>query len=364
MRPDRLEASNLVDHACEELGYNLSKLIALVSIWIDPKVVEMLAPVGGVWYPQYRRANPGLRFEGKPLERVGQVIEGIILDDNTYANTCFKRALGIHRKQVIGFHVCHIWSGTAYNPRYFTQLANLVAIPRELSSLTDHHPHIVACLRFRSWELYRWKPDKDLSPVEPANYPKTWRPPFPTNENARRSIRRRLGTVADPVLTGEPPPNGPSVQRPPNERGKLSVGRATFQSLLECNGFVDVVQTGKRFFTAVKDGKPYRFSVRTSTFNDNRNGWWFTFEDKSDRFDDATHLVGLMLSDANPGILRDELFVVSPNDLRQQFRDRKTRDDSTGLNRFDVTIERNEADKWAKWIIGLTDIVQKSEPSA
>ena len=146
MRAVQLEAADLVDEACERLRYDLSKLIALASIWIDPKVVENLAPVGGVWYPQHRRANLGLRFEGNPVEKVGQVIDGITLDSNTYANTCFKTALGIDRKQIIGFHVCHIWPATAYDPRYFTQIANLVAIPRELSSLTDHHPHIVACL--------------------------------------------------------------------------------------------------------------------------------------------------------------------------------------------------------------------------
>jgi hypothetical protein len=93
MRAERLEAADFVDKACSQLGYDLSKLIALVSIWIDPKVVEMLASVGGVWYPQHRRANLGLRFEGNPVEKVGQVIDGITLANNTYvlqdSMTCF-----------------------------------------------------------------------------------------------------------------------------------------------------------------------------------------------------------------------------------------------------------------------------------
>jgi hypothetical protein len=65
------------------------------------------------------------------------VIDGVTLDSNTYANVCFKRALGIHRHQLVGFHICHIWEGTAYDPACYTNLANLVAIPAELSSLTD-----------------------------------------------------------------------------------------------------------------------------------------------------------------------------------------------------------------------------------
>jgi hypothetical protein len=120
MQLERLEATDLVDKACAQLGYNLSALIALVSIWIDPTVVEMLAPVAGVWYPRHRRANLGLRIEGNSVEHVGHMVDGITLDNNTYANTCFKRALGIHRKQMIGFYVCHIWPGTAYDPRCFT----------------------------------------------------------------------------------------------------------------------------------------------------------------------------------------------------------------------------------------------------
>jgi hypothetical protein len=75
---------------------------------------------------------------------------------------------------------------------------------------------------------------------------------------------------------------------------RLALGSVAFGMLLNSNGFVNVVPRGKRFIAAVKDGKSYRFSVRTSTFNATRNGWWYTFDDKSDRLDDATHLVGLM----------------------------------------------------------------------
>jgi len=332
----------------------------LASIWIDPTIVESLAPAGGVWFPQHRRANLGLRLEGNQFEHVGQVVDGITLDNNTYANTCFKRALGIGRKQIIGFHVCHIWPGTAYDPRCFTQLANLVAIPRELSSLSDHHPHIVACLKFRSWELYRWKPEKDLWPVEPVNYPKTWRPPFALNKDAHRSVLRRLGRMAEPAATDERVPNDPSPQRPTHERNAAGSGSAAFGEILRNSGFLDVIPIGRRRFTAMKDGKPYRFSVRSAAFSDKRNGWSYTFYDTADRFDDVTHVVGLMLSDADPGILREELFVIPPKDLQDKFESRKTWFDRLGCNRFDLTIPRGVASKWDKWITCFPDVRQKA----
>ena len=62
-----------------------------------------------------------------------------------------------------------------------------------------------------------------------------------------------------------------------------------------------------------------------------------------------------MVSDAEPGALRDEVFVISPNELREQFKNRKTWQQKGG-NRFDLTIQRNAVDKWGRWITGLAEI--------
>jgi hypothetical protein len=63
-----------------------------------------------------------------------------------------------------------------------------------------------------------------------------------------------------------------------------------------------------------------------------------------------------MLSDTDPGVLRDELFVILPKDLQEQFKDRKTWDERLGYNRFDVTIQRGVAGKLDKWITCLADL--------
>lgn len=64
MQEERLEATDLVDKACSQLGYDLSALIALASIWIDPKVAEMLAPVAAAQHapkvePSFLSASMG-----------------------------------------------------------------------------------------------------------------------------------------------------------------------------------------------------------------------------------------------------------------------------------------------------------------
>jgi hypothetical protein len=197
------DAGKLVEEATTELGISLADLLALASVWVAPELYRMLEPVGGVWYPQRRRANLGLRVKGASVEAVGQLIDGVTLDNNTYANVAFKRALGIHRTAFVGFHICHIWGATAYDPACYTNIANLVAIPAELSSLTDHHPHIVACLKFRAWELYHWTPAKEVAPVRPERYPVRWREPWPVNDEARRAASRRVRSVGDdevPIL--------------------------------------------------------------------------------------------------------------------------------------------------------------------
>jgi DNA-binding CsgD family transcriptional regulator len=211
----KIVASELVERASRDLGYNLADLVALTSVWVEPSVYRLLEPVGGVWYPARRRANLGLRVEGKQVEAVGEVKDGLTLDNNTYANVAFKRALGIHRRDLIGFNICHIWRGTAYDPLCYTQIANLVAIPAELSSLTDHHPHIATCLRYRSWELYAWKPAKELAPVKPAGYPHRWRQPEPASEAAIVAARRRVRSSdgAPPNQSLESKPEFPSGAR-------------------------------------------------------------------------------------------------------------------------------------------------------
>ena len=213
---DRITGSSLVDGACRELGYCLEKLVAATSVWINPDVVKALEPVDGVWHPNHRRANLGLRVDGKQVEHVGQVIAGIRLDNNTYANTAFKTALGVERQSFTGFHVCHVWPGTAHDPACFTQVANLVGIPAELSSLTDHHPAIVACLKYRAWELYGWKPRNESAPAKPAGYPERWREPNTANESAMKAARGRVGAPAPPPTSPQPPPglNGRPSQLP------------------------------------------------------------------------------------------------------------------------------------------------------
>jgi len=134
-------------------------------------------------FPNVRRARIG---QG---EQRGKIVDGVRLDDNSYANVAIKRALGLG-KSADGFEACHIWPLTCYDERYHTAVANIVLLPRALAGLSDHDIEIQRALQYRAYELYKWWPMEMPQPVKPTFYPSEWREPqpFPLKVRTRRTI--------------------------------------------------------------------------------------------------------------------------------------------------------------------------------
>lgn len=137
----------------------LIDLIAATAIWVSPNKIS-LSPV----YPDTKR--------GRAKEK-GNIVDGIRIDDNTYANVAIKKAISgsIDFKN---YMVCHIWPGTTYDERYHTLLANLVLIPRILANLSDYFNAVIDVLKYRSYELYGWHPEGTEAPQRPSYYPQVW----------------------------------------------------------------------------------------------------------------------------------------------------------------------------------------------
>ena len=183
---NHLDGTELFRTASRELGVHLSPLIAATTVWAHPAVFRyLLAENGlGVYFPSTRRAKLGVG------ERPGQLLGGVRLDSNNYANHAAKRAMGLGRGAV-GFEACHIWPMSCYDTRHHTCVANLVLVPRPLAGLTDHDPEIAAALQFRAYELYGWHPPESPVPRKPEFYPSNWREPEPFTPAIRRAIERR-----------------------------------------------------------------------------------------------------------------------------------------------------------------------------
>lgn len=142
-----------------EIKPAIMDLIAKSSIWVECEKVQP-----GPIFPEVKR--------GRSKDK-GKIINGIRIDDNTYANRALKEAISKGVK-FEDFEVCHIWPGTTYDERYHTLLQNLVLIPRVLAGLSDHMEEAIAMLKFRSWELYGWHPENQEIPQKPDYYPKEW----------------------------------------------------------------------------------------------------------------------------------------------------------------------------------------------
>ena len=178
----------LLTEAADRHGIRLSVLVAETGLWASPEVHRRLMTENGmgVFFPNIRRCRTS---KG---EQRGERIDGIYLDDNSYANHAIKRALGIPRENLIGFEACHIWPTTCYDERYHTAIANLVLLPRALAGLTDHDKEIQKALQYRAYQLYdRWRPDESPSPTEPTFYPSDWSEPLAFTDAVSRALSKR-----------------------------------------------------------------------------------------------------------------------------------------------------------------------------
>ena len=125
MTEERLDALRLLAAACKKHNVNLSLLVAETGIWASPWAHRLVLERTGqiALFPKVRRAR------ARDGERRGQTINGVRLDDNSYANHAIKRCAGGNNKVFDGFESCHIWPKTCYDARYHTAVSNIVLLP-------------------------------------------------------------------------------------------------------------------------------------------------------------------------------------------------------------------------------------------
>jgi hypothetical protein len=179
--------------AAKKLDFDLVDLVAETALWAPSEYVEQMRQKKNtvVMYPNIRRK----RID----EERGSVIGGIKFDDNTYANTAIKRALGIKRTEIEGYTACHIWPDTCYDERFHTAIPNLVLLPSAIAGLSDFFDNVIQALQFRSFEIYGWYPEGKDEPTKPANYPINWQEPrsFSSAKTIRGNRKNQGGNTGD-----------------------------------------------------------------------------------------------------------------------------------------------------------------------
>lgn len=149
---------------------NLLGLIADFSLWVPPAIVRL---VGGAVYPKTRRVRKGEK-------RNTLLPDGTRLWENQAARHAFWTALEEPTafdmpRNVRKAWVCHIYGDqdSARDPAHYTHLANLVALPGALQSLSDSSS-VRAVLKRRSYDAYGYTGPAGSVPPVPDPYPSRW----------------------------------------------------------------------------------------------------------------------------------------------------------------------------------------------
>lgn len=194
---EQFDGLKILNEAVLRLKINLIALVAETALWANPEVHKILSRDGGTgaWFPGVKRARISKGEERR------EFVDGVKLDDNSDANRALKTALGIKGRER-NFITCHVWEDSCYNEFDHTTIANLVLLPKPLSTLTDHHPEVTEALKYRAYELYGWHPEGTVPPKRPGSYPTNWRDPLPFTEQVKNSIQQRrscsrVGSVSE-----------------------------------------------------------------------------------------------------------------------------------------------------------------------
>ncbi|HKZ58747.1 MAG TPA: hypothetical protein VJ547_02710 [Candidatus Thermoplasmatota archaeon] len=163
--PWNLDAEFAADLEARGEVQPLLDLIGRFSLWVDIRVVRAVPVV----YPKTARAPTG-------RIRQGTVHRGIRYWTNQPAEAAIMRALGSRPDAISGIIVCHVYPGSPYSPRHFTNLANLFIVPRALASFTEWGP-VLAALQWHAFELYGYSGPPDKARRRPPRLPRRWRAP-------------------------------------------------------------------------------------------------------------------------------------------------------------------------------------------
>ncbi len=179
--------------ACQRARVDVASLIADTCLWVDPKTFQELP----VWYPETYRGAPiydckWQRIYTNTSKSSGRTVEK--MEPNIRAGLALWRALGFGpRSKPKNWTVCHIWgvddeyfqrpNTIVRNPKYYSCVGNMVALPSPLKALTDGLPEIKRMLRVCAYYLYGWVCDADEVKAEasaitngsiPDGYPESW----------------------------------------------------------------------------------------------------------------------------------------------------------------------------------------------
>jgi len=167
--------------ACLALNFDPIPLVVKTAKWVDPVTYKALP----VWYPDKARKAP-MYLKGWTTRQLNNGEEKT--EANQCANKALKKALGLSGAK--NWTVCHIWgfddpkfqtkSKIVQDPRYYSNIANMVLLPTPLKAFTDSIDEIKVMLKICAYHLYGFICEEEGSASRikneppPKNYPNEW----------------------------------------------------------------------------------------------------------------------------------------------------------------------------------------------
>lgn len=144
----------------------VSDWFAATSLWTCPEVARAVPLV----FPKTRRLHSGEPFRSE--------VNGLIVWRNEPAAAAFWKAYGVSLggnspRSYKNAEISHVYEESAHHPEHYTRLANLVAVPRALVSLSEWAP-VRDLLKWKSWDLYGYSGPTGQSPTRPGYVPAEW----------------------------------------------------------------------------------------------------------------------------------------------------------------------------------------------
>jgi hypothetical protein len=134
--------------------------------------------------------------------RRGEIVEGMMEDDNASPAEAFEFGTGFRRRAGSDVQCCHLYAAST-DPDAYTDIRNIFMVPQCLAKLTDSQAatlptvHALHVLRYRAYILYGYcGPSRSSAPIEPEGFEAlAWAEPIGAGVGAadlERRWRRRL----------------------------------------------------------------------------------------------------------------------------------------------------------------------------
>ena len=130
----------------------------------------------------------------KQGEKRGQVLgsERVVLCDNDSPTRVFLWSNNLKKYDFREVQYNHIYQ-KAYNPDYYTSLANICVTPAFLSKLTDKNPSVIQLLKYRVMIEYNFLPNGEQTPTKPVFYDSLqWAQYLPACADLKNRLEQRL----------------------------------------------------------------------------------------------------------------------------------------------------------------------------